>query len=410
MMTWLGEQWSALGRYQLLRGFWSTRTVFYRDTAKAIKSNEALPSYLEGEMQIARDPKTANPDRAKGFAYASDIQNSSDLNLADLLRALMPKSDALALSALQKAKDIPKALTDLAKNIEQQQAMASTIRKALISPAFVIAIAFAFAYIFATQVIPAFEKAATDDVWLSTYNNMVRHFAYGINKYGLWVLGALIASLIWAFLWGLTNLTADWRYAMENSRGWRRALWILVFPLQPIFAIYRDVQGTNMLGSLANLMQGGAEFRDALGVLATNAQPWLRKHLTIIISHLETSEGDYVGAFSHGVLPPFLLSRMGSLMRREAGQLDKVLIELGVQGADESREQVAKNATAINGILIMLGLSVILFFYFGQASIIADIREQNSPTALMKRQLYKQQNSPQVVPSTPDVKASSSNQ
>ena len=186
MMTWLGEQWSALGRYQLLRGFWSTRTVFYRDTAKAIKSNEALPSYLEGEMQIARDPKTANPDRAKGFAYASDIQNSSDLNLADLLRALMPKSDALALSALQKAKDIPKALTDLAKNIEQQQAMASTIRKALISPAFVIAIAFAFAYIFATQVIPAFEKAATDDVWLSTYNNMVRHFAYGINKYGLW--------------------------------------------------------------------------------------------------------------------------------------------------------------------------------------------------------------------------------
>ena len=165
-----------------------------------------------------------------------------------------------------------------------------------------------------------------------------------------------------------------------------------------------------MLGSLANLMQGGAEFRDALGVLATNAQPWLRKHLTIIISHLDTSEGDYVGAFSHGVLPPFLLSRMGSLMRREAGQLDKVLIELGVQGADESREQVAKNATAINGILIMLGLSVILFFYFGQASIIADIREQNSPTALMKRQLYKQQNSPQVVPSTPDVKASSSNQ
>ena len=181
MMTWLGEQWSALGRYQLLRGFWSTRTVFYRDTAKAIKSNEALPSYLEGEMQIARDPKTANPDRAKGFAYASDIQNSSDLNLADLLRALMPKSDALALSALQKAKDIPKALTDLAKNIEQQQAMASTIRKALISPAFVIAIAFAFAYIFATQVIPAFEKAATDDVWLSTYNNMVRHFAYELD-------------------------------------------------------------------------------------------------------------------------------------------------------------------------------------------------------------------------------------
>lgn len=385
------EQWAAFLRYKLLRGFWKTRPVFYRDTATAIKSNEALPSYLEGEMQIARDPKTANPDRAKGFAYASEIQQNSDLSLGELLNALMPRADALALSALQKAKDIPKALNDLAKNIEQQQAMATVMRKALLTPTFIVGVAFAFAYIFATQVIPAFEKAAPEEVWLSTYNNMVRQLAYFVNAYGLWAMGALLVALVWAFLWGLPNLTANWRYKMENSRGWHRALWVVIFPLQPLFSLYRDVQGTNMLGSLANLMQGGAEFRDALGVLSVNAQPWLRKHLAIITNHLDTSEGDYVGAFAHGVLPSFLLSRMGSLMRREAGQLDKVLVQLGVLGADESRDQVEKSATAINGVLVALGLGVILFFYIGQGSIISSIREQNSPSALAKRQFKKEQ-------------------
>lgn len=391
MIYWFNMQWIAFQRYKQLGGFWSTRPVFYRDTAAAIESKEALPSYLEGELQIARDPKTANKDRAKGFAYAHEIQQSSDLSLGELLGALMPKADALALSALQKAKNIPKALRDLALNIEQQKAMATTVRKALVTPAFIILVAYAFAYIFASQVIPAFEKAAPEEVWDSSYNNLVRHSAAFVNTYGMWLMGTFLGSLAWAFWWALPNFTANWRYQMENSRGWHRALWVLIFPLQPLFAIYRDIQGTNMLGSLANLMQGGAEFRDALGILAQNAQPWLRKHLTIIGNHLDTSEGDYVGAFSHGVLPQFLLSRMGSLMRREAGQLDKVLVHLGVLGADESREQVEKNAVAMTGVLVALGLGVILFFYIGQGAIISSIREQNSPSALAKRQLKKEQ-------------------
>lgn len=391
MMDWFHGQQVALQRWSQLRGFWRQRTVFYRDTATAIESNEALPSYLEGELQIARAPKTADPDRAKGFAYAHEMQQNNDFDLGSLLNALMPKSDSLALSALQKAKNIPKALNDLAFNIEQQQAMTALIRKSLITPIFVVAVAFALAYLFASQFIPSLEKAATPEVWESLFNNSVRYVARFVHAYGPWLFGLLLASLICSFVWALPNLTANWRYSMESSRGWKRFFWTLVFPLQPLFALYRDIQGANMLGSLANLMQGGAEFKDALGILAQNAQPWMRKHLMIILSHLDVSEGDYVTAFSHGVLPTFLVARMGSLMRREAGHLDKVLIHLGVTGSDKSREQVHKNALILSAWLILGGVSVTVFFYLGQGAIIASIREQMTPSAMTKRQIKKEQ-------------------
>lgn len=404
MLKFLEELIQETKRYLQLKDFWKLRTVFYRDLAKSLEKNELFRDFIKGELDIAINPVTEDKSRAKGFIFLNGLTESSDLSLYETLVATMPKSDKLALSTIQFANNKPLALRQLAENIEEQNQMTQMIRSALVSPMLLLPVAFAFAYILSTVSIPEFAKAAPEEVW-TPFNLLVKNSAEIFSNYGLGILLVIVLSLVWIFTWALENLTPNWRYQMEKARGYASIKWIVLFPFQPIFAIYRDIQGTRMLGNLANLMLSGMILTDAIKSLTVSAQPWMRKHLIVIDQHLQTREGDHIGAFSHGVLPVFLLSRMSSLIRSDKGQeFNKVLIELGTQGMIEARESVKKSAVKINSILLVAAFSVITFFYVGQNMIAISIQDANSPSAVIRRQVQAQQQ-PVVAPqSQPSVR------
>lgn len=405
-MQWLNTQLNAFKRATLLSGFWKNRTTFYRDVATAIEAKEQPREFVAGELAIAVTPATSNPDRAQGLVYLRDVMDSGDLSLHQALAATMPKSDSLALSTLKFAKDMPKALRDLSTSIENQQEMTKIVRSALVSPLILLPVTYVFAYVLAAYTIPEFVKAAPDEVWDDTYNSLVRSGAELVNAYGHWFALAAGLAVAWALVWALPNLTQTWRYNMEKSRGYKRALWILVFPLQPLFSLYRDISGAKMLANLASLMQSGMLLKDAVTTLSEGAQPWMRRHLLMVYEHLQLAEGDNVGAFSHGVLPTFLLSRMSSMVRRQSGSFDKVLVELGTTGMVDARESVKTSASSINAALLVIAACVIAFFYLGQGAIVMSIQDANSPTAVMKRQLTaKPKIAPAQVSPTPNLAA-----
>ncbi len=398
MMQWTSQQWTEFKRAGQLRGFWKRRTTFYRDIATALQERELPNDFVEGELAIALATATQDKARAKGLAYLHSVLHANDVSLHAALSAVMPKSDSMALATLRFTRSIPTALRELAANVESQQEMTKMVRSALVSPMLLLPVAYVFAYVLSSVSIPEFSKAAPPEVW-TTFNALVRDCAKLFQDYGLWV--ALLATLssAWVFVWALSNLTQGWRYQMESARGYRKALWILIFPFQPVFSLYRDIQGTRMLGDLANLMQSGMLLKDALTTLAEGAQPWMRRHLAMVYEHLQLVEGDYVGAFSHGVLPKFLLSRMSSMVRRDSGgQFDKVLVSLGTTGMVEAREAVKMSAVQINAALLTLAFAVISFFYGGQNSIAYAIQDANSPAAVMRRQVEKRQTNVQPAP------------
>lgn len=382
---------TSIQRYIQLGSFWSRRTSLYRDLAKGLSERELPKDFVEGELQISIAPKTSDRARASGLAYMRDLMDHGDPSLHEVLAATMPKADSLALSVLKDAKDRPASLRMLADTVDAQMALTKMVRQALTSPLILLPVGFAFAYLLSTLTIPEFAKAAPPEIWTG-YNAAVRDSAEVIAKYG--PAGAVVAVLgfAWLFLWGLPNLTARWRYRCESARGWERLLWILICPVQPAFAMYRDINGTRMLGNLANLLQSRMLLADALPALAEGAQPWMRRHLLVVNEHLMETPGDYVGAFSHGILSAYLLGRLHSMVRRDAGgKFDAVLIELGTVGQTEGREAVHKTAVTLNAVLLALTLSVIAFFYLGQSMIARSIEEANSPSAVMRRSLKRNQ-------------------
>jgi hypothetical protein len=94
-----------------------------------------------------------------------------------------------------------------------------------------------------------------------------------------------------------------------------------------------------------------------------------------------------VGAFSHGILSPFLTGRIHSTHRLDSrGKFDLILIEIGEKGQEDARESVRRSATKINAVLLALTLGIILYFYGGQMFVLQSIQDATSPSAIMKKE------------------------
>jgi hypothetical protein len=378
-----------LRRWWALRGFWSERADFYRAVSRSLDRKELLRDFVEGELRIALEPMTADKDRAAGLAYIRETMEQGSFTLADVLQAAMPDKDRMALGTLRHSRTPIDTLKHLAEAIDQQKELSKVLFNALFSPLVLVPIGFAFAYTLATVSFPLFVKSAPPEIWTG-FNLVLKAISEGFATFGPYVFAALAIAMLWLFVWALPNLTSAWRFTAERAMGWQRVVWTLIFPAQPALRMYRDIAGTRMLTDLAYILQSGALLNEALETMAQDAQPWMQQHIVKILTHLRDFPGDYVGAFSHGVLSPFLLGRVHSQVRTDTrAQFDKVLIEVGARGQRDAREAIRKTSTKLNTILLALTLGTILFFYVGQGVVIKSIEDANSPAAVMKREAAK---------------------
>lgn len=381
-----------LGRYSRLAGFWRERSVFYKDLAQALEDRELLRDFLLGELEISIAPTTRDRNRATGLKQMLKLMEEGVTNIDELLRSTMPASDSMALSTLafstaSNAKQ--DCLRQLADGIDRGKEMSATVRKALAPPAVLLPIGFAFAYMLTSFSIPAFEKAAPPEVWVG-FSEVVRSAAHIFTFWGPIAVASIAALILWLTVWGFTNLTASWRFSCERSTGLARLLWLLAGPVVPMLTLYRDIQSARMLANLATLLQAGRGLQDALSDLADKASPWMRRHLGWILDHLQLMPGDYVGAFSHGVLSPPILARLHTQVRRDVGNdFAKILVDIGTSGQAKAVQAVDAYASKLNAIILSLIFGFILFFYLGQSWITYQIQDANSPAKVQMRLLQK---------------------
>ena len=378
--------------YWRLGGFWRDRSEFYRDLAQALEDRELLRDFLLGELEISMAPTTRDQDRAAGLRQMIKLMEEGMTSIDELLRSTMPASDSMALSTLafssaSNAKQ--ECLRQLADGIDRAKKMSATVRKALTPPAILLPIGFGFAYMLTTFSIPAFEKAAPPEVWVG-FSELVRSAARIFSVWGPVAIAGVALLIGWLVMWGFANLTSSWRFACERSTGLLRLAWMLAGPIAPMLTLHRDIQSARMLANLATLLQAGRGLQDALSDLSDSASPWMRRHLEWILDHLQMMPGDYVGAFSHGVLSSPMLARLHTQVRRDVGQdFAKILVDIGTSGQAKAVQAVDAYATKLNAVILSLIFGLILFFYLGQSWITYQIQDANSPAKVQMRLLQK---------------------
>lgn len=364
----------ALANRLALIDFRAARAEFYRDFAEMYERNEALVSFLEGEIANATLTRQRSRARALRIVLRRHHDGEHASRVSHLLEGVVPRSDALLLIAVDRAADKPQALRALADAIDKQRQMLRLLMSYAALPAVTIPICYALIGLLG-KVILVIDAAtpvyAQEALWdgMNGWARAIATFADAWGTLALLVLGALLGAVLWSL--------PCWRGAARlRVEGW------------PVYGLYRDFQAGMLFSSLAMLLQTGETLQGSIDDLTQRASPWMRWHLGRVVAALQDNPNATLDAFRRGLLSPHLLSRAATL-HRSSPSFSDVLIQLGTTEGERVLARVQKAAVIANFALVGLFASVATFMGVASMTVPGKFASLMEPSNLMTlRALY----------------------
>jgi type II secretory pathway component PulF len=229
----------ALVDWVALFDFRATRAEFYRDFAEMFHRNEALVSFLEGEIVNATLTRQRSRARALRLVLHRHQDGEHASRVSHLLEGVVPRTDAMLLAAVDRSVDKPQALRALAVAIEKQQQMVRLMLGYSVLPAITIPICYVLIALLG-KVILVIDDAtpvyAQEALWQGM-NGWARDIAVYAGAWGPQTVLVLAVSLV-TVLWSLPRWRGAWRLRVES--------W-------PVYGLYRDFQAGMLFRQAANL-------------------------------------------------------------------------------------------------------------------------------------------------------------
>jgi type II secretory pathway component PulF len=360
--------WRAWADWVALADFRLARAEFYRDFAEMYQRNEAMVSFLEGEIANASLTRQRSRERALRLVLHRHQDGEHASRVSHLLEGVVPRSDGLLLAAVDRAADKPQALRALAEAIDKKQQMLRVMLSYSALPAVTIPICFVLIALLGKVILviddatPAYAQEALWD----GMNGWARAIALFAQAWGAQLVVALSAALA-AVLWSLPR----WRGAARlRVEGW------------PVYGLYRDFQAGMLFSSMAMMLRTGETLQGSIDDVTQRASPWMRWHLGRVADALEENPTGTLDAFRRGLLSAHLLSRAATLNRSSTSFSD-VLIQLGTTEGDRVLARVKKAAVIANFALVGLFASVATFMGVASMTVPGTFASLMEPSNLM---------------------------
>lgn len=357
-----------LARRVSLFEFRLRRAEFYRDFAEMYRRNEAMVSFLEGEIAIAQATRQRSRERALRLVLLRHQRGDNASSVSTLLEGVMPAGDAMMLLAVDRAADKAEALLALAEAIDKQQAMTRLMASYAALPAVTIPLCHVLIALL-SQVILAVERSTPEFVqealWTGV-NGLARTVARVAAQYDVAVLTGAFAVLA-VVAWALPRWKGAGRLRVE---GW------------PVFGLYRDFQAGMLFCSIAMMLKTGETLKGSLEDIAQRSSTWMRWHLGRVLAALDEDPTGTIDAFRRGLVSPYLLSRAATLQRSSASFSD-VLIQLGTTEGDRVLRRVKSAAVIANLALVGFFASVATFMGVASMTVPAAFANLMEPSTLM---------------------------
>ena len=360
--------WRAIIDWVALSDFRLARAEFYRDFAEMYQRNEAMVSFLEGE--IANAGLTRQRSRARALRVVLHRHQDGDhaSRVSHLLEGVVPRSDGLLLAAVDRAVDKPQALRALAGAIDKQQQMLRLMLAYSVLPAITVPICFALIALLG-KVILVIDDAtpvyAQDALWdgMNGWARTIAIFAQAWGAQTVVVLGLALGAVLWSL--------PRWRGAARlRVEGW------------PIYGLYRDFQAGMLFSSMAMMLQTGETLQGSIDDVTRRASPWMRWHLGRVVDALDENPTGTLDAFRRGLLSAHLLSRAATLNRSSTSFSD-VLIQLGTTEGERVLARVKRAAVVANVALVGLFASVATFMGVASMTVPGTFASLMEPSSLM---------------------------
>ena len=359
--------------FKLYCFLWSfDRAHFYRDLADALARKVAIRDFLEraaSNSRILNDGVSLRVLQAMSARLASGQGHK----ISEVVQGIAPAADQLLLKAVDDAgASQDEALTMCAAAVEFQQRALKVMAYQLLVPVVAIPIVGALCYI-TSQIISGIAASGTPDSVWTGYNGLVRWLADSINEYAV-AIGLATALLVAAAIYWLPRWTGSMRLKVESWPG---------------LSLYRDYNAAVVLSALAMMIRAGKTMREALEALRAASQPWLRWHLTRIITSLEDNPTEYITAFGRGLMPPTVRARLASLL--DSAKFADALVVLGTTEVDRLEKRVYLSASTVNWTLTGFFVSIAVVLSIGTMTIASALSKEGDPSAKLMQRAQQQQ-------------------
>ncbi len=348
--------------------FRSARAEFYRDFAEMYQRNEAMVSFLEGEIGNATLTRQRSRARALRIILHRHQDGDHASRVSHLLEGVVPRSDAMLLTAVDRAADKPQALRALADAIDKQQLMLRLMASYSALPLVIIPICYALITLLGKVILviddatPAYAQEA---LWEGP-NGWARVIGTFVQAWGAQTSIALGVGL-GVVLWSLPR----WRGASRlRVEGW------------PIYGLYRDFQAGMLFSSMAMMLKTGETLQGSIDDVTQRASPWMRWHLGRVVDALDENPTATLDAFRRGLLSAHLLARAATL-HRSCASFSDVLIQLGTTEGERVLLRVKKAAVIANFAVVGLFASVATFMGVASMTVPGKFASLMEPSNLM---------------------------
>jgi type II secretory pathway component PulF len=348
--------------------FRTARAEFYRDFAEMYQRNEAMVSFLEGEIANASLTRQRSRARALRIVLHRHQDGEHASRVSHLLEGVVPRSDAMLLTAVDRAADKPQALRALADAIDKQQQMLRLMLSYSMLPAITIPICYALIMLLGKVILVIDEATpvyAQDALWegMNGWARAIAGFAVAWGPQTLVALGVSLAAVLWSL--------PRWRGASRlRVEAW------------PIYGLYRDFQAGILFSSMAMMLKTGETLQGSIDDVTQRASPWMRWHLARVVDALEENPTGTLDAFRRGLLSSHMLSRAATL-NRSSPSFSDVLIQLGTTEGDRVLARVKRAAVVANFALVGLFASVATFMGVASMTVPGKFATLMEPSNLM---------------------------
>lgn len=292
-----------------------------------------------------RDLKRKDP-RGLVFAHVQRRLQLGGTSLGTALRPFVPQDEFLILASSERHANLRYCLQLVIRNIAATKDMGDSMRSALLQPMVGLGAILVLSAVFGLYLWPDFLRAVPRAFWPVWTLPCIDSQSWFVKN--LWILGSLPA------IWLIHSITLSrW---VGPTRAW--------FDKFPPWSIYKSQQAASFLGVISALVSSGHTVREALVLIRDLANPYMRWHLSRIISRYDRAGSDSISALRTGLLSQAIMDRVEDAAAGR--QFDEVLRHVGENSMRLIVETVKKQAKWAN--LIFMAIVGALFIYVAMVS------------------------------------------
>ncbi len=258
-----------------------------------------------------------------------------------------PRDERMLISAGEQSGKLDEALMFASEVMMAKSQIRSAVISGLAYPAVMLMLAFGVLIMFSYKIIPEFSRVVPDDKWTGIARIMVDFSAF--SRDWMWLIVSLIVGVLVALFVSLPRWSDGLRVRLDRY---------------PPFSIYRMLQGSTWMISLAALVAAGVCVENALQQLSEGGSRWLTARTNACLRGMRSGRqlGDALALSGYGFPDREIIDDLGVYSRLSG--FDQALAIIGKEWITESVNKIQGMMKFIFGVSV-LGVGLFIAFMVG---------------------------------------------